>query len=66
MEETRATDPAPPAGSLPYWIDLAKWLIVSVGLVIMTTIIDQGFKDRAAGIVEMGAYDKYVIRTWSY
>jgi len=45
---------------LTYWIDLAKWLIVSVGLVIMTTIIDRGFKDRAAGIVEMNAHDKYV------
>lgn len=54
------SDPAPSKPGIAYWIDLAKWAIVSVGLVVMTSIIDAGFKDRAAGIVEMGAYDKYV------
>lgn len=55
-----ADESAPTKPGIAYWIDLAKWAIVSVGLVVMTTIIDAGFKDRAAGIVEMGAYDKYV------
>ncbi|MEI8047627.1 MAG: hypothetical protein WCI92_09630 [Bacteroidota bacterium] len=42
-----------------YRIDLFKWLIGSVALVIMTTIIDWGFKDRAAGLQEVQQYDKY-------
>jgi hypothetical protein len=41
-------------------VDLLKWLIGSVALVIVTTIIDRGFKERTAGIQEMQAYDKYV------
>jgi hypothetical protein len=41
-------------------IELVKWFIVSVVLVILTIIIDKGFKERAAGIQEMQAYDKYV------
>lgn len=40
--------------------ELVKWLIGSVVLVIITIIIDKGFKERAAGIQEMQAYDKYV------
>jgi hypothetical protein len=43
-----------------YFVELAKWFIVSVALVIMTTIIDAGFKDRASGIQEIQQYDKYV------
>lgn len=43
-----------------YVVELLKWAVVSVGLVIMTTIIDSGFKDRAAGIQEIHEYDKYV------
>ncbi len=43
-----------------YVVDLIKWFIVSVALVIMTTIIDSGFRDRAAGIQEIQQYDKYV------
>jgi hypothetical protein len=42
-----------------YKVDLFKWLIGSVALVIMTTIIDWGFKDRAAGLQEIEQYDKY-------
>ena len=43
-----------------YVVDLIKWFIVSVALVMMTTIIDSGFRDRAAGIQEIQQYDKYV------
>lgn len=41
-------------------LELVKWFIGSVALVIITIIIDKGFKERAAGIQEMQAYDKYV------
>ncbi len=42
-----------------YRVELIKWLIGSVALVVMTTIIDWGFKDRAAGLQEIQQYDKY-------
>jgi hypothetical protein len=42
-----------------YKVELFKWLIGSVALVIMTTIIDWSFKDRAAGLQEIQQYDKY-------
>ena len=45
---------------LKIWIELGKWAVVSVGLVIMTTIINAGFKDREVGINEIKEYDKYV------
>lgn len=41
-------------------IELLKWFIVSVALVLITMIIDKGFKERTAGVQEMQAYDKYV------
>ncbi|MEL1246215.1 hypothetical protein AAEO56_18215 [Flavobacterium sp. DGU11] len=41
-------------------IELYKWLIGSVGLVLLTTIIDYGFRDRAAGLQEIQQYDKYI------
>lgn len=41
-------------------IELLKWFIGSVALVVMTTVIDYGFRDRAAGMQEMQQYDKYV------
>lgn len=41
-------------------IELVKWFIGSVALVVITIIIDKGFKERSAGIQEMQAYDKYV------
>lgn len=40
--------------------ELVKWFIGSVALVVITIIIDKGFKERSAGIQEMQAYDKYV------
>lgn len=45
---------------LRYFVDLAKWFVVSVALVVMTIIIDAGFKDRTAGLTEIQQYDKYV------
>lgn len=48
------------------WIDLGKWAIVSVGLVIMTKIIDTGFKDREVGLNEIKEYDKYVTLVTDY
>ncbi len=44
---------------LKMWIDLGKWFIVSVGLVVMTKIIDSGFKDREIGMKEINTYDRY-------
>lgn len=41
-------------------IDLFKWFVGSVALVLITTIIDWGFRDRAAGLQEVQQYDKYV------
>lgn len=41
-------------------VDLIKWFIGSVVLVLITLIIDKGFRERSAGIQEMQAYDKYV------
>lgn len=41
-------------------IELFKWLIGSVALVIITLIIDTKFKDRTAGLQEIQHYDKYV------
>ncbi|MFY9152451.1 MAG: hypothetical protein WAO52_10570 [Prolixibacteraceae bacterium] len=40
--------------------ELVKWFIGSVALVVITIIIDKGFKERSAGLQEMQAYDKYV------
>ena len=45
---------------LKFWIDLAKWFIVSVALVVTTLIIDTGFKERAADLTELKFYDKYI------
>lgn len=42
------------------WIDILKWFIGSVVIVVVTIIIDTGFKEREAGIKEMEVYDKYV------
>lgn len=43
-----------------FFFELVKWFIGSVVLVIITIIVDKGFRERAAGIQEMQAYDKYV------
>ena len=41
-------------------LDVVKWLIGSVALVIVTMVIDYGFRDRAAGLDEAKQYDHYV------
>ncbi len=41
-------------------IEVIKWFIGSVALVLVTTIIDWGFRDRTAGLQEVQQYDKYV------
>jgi hypothetical protein len=49
-----------------YWekykniIDLVKWVIGSVVIVVLSLIIESGFKERAEGVQEMQAFDKYV------
>lgn len=43
-----------------YKIELLKWFIVSVVLVVITLTIDTNFKSRAAGLTEINQYDKYV------
>jgi hypothetical protein len=45
---------------LKFWVDLAKWFLVSIVLVVITMVIDTGLKDRTQGINEISAYDKYV------
>ncbi|MBN1198357.1 MAG: hypothetical protein JXA23_03320, partial [Bacteroidales bacterium] len=51
---------ATPKTTLQVWIDLAKWFITSVVLVVATMIIDAGFKDRQANLAELKFYDNYV------
>lgn len=51
---------------LKIWIELGKWLIISVGFVLMTKIIDTGFKDREIGVNELKEYDKYVSLVTDY
>ena len=41
-------------------VELFKWFIGSVVLVVATIIIDKGYRERTAGIQEMEVYDKYV------
>lgn len=41
-------------------IQLFKWIIGTLGISIVTLIIDFGFRDRAASVVEMQLYDRYV------
>jgi uncharacterized protein (UPF0216 family) len=55
----KTTDPAQGFEKFKYKVELFKWLIGSVALVVMTAIIDWGFKDRAAGLQEIQQYDKY-------
>lgn len=43
-----------------FWISFGKWFVGSVALVVITMIIDNGYKERSAGIQEMQAFDRYV------
>lgn len=45
---------------LAYIVDLLKWFIVSVALVVATMVVNFKFKDREAGISEISEYGKYV------
>jgi hypothetical protein len=54
-----SSDPNPSFEKYKYKVELFKWLVGSVALVVMTAIIDWGFKDRAAGMQEIQQYDKY-------
>ena len=67
MEEKPSKTETPKAGStitelqkLKLIFDVVKWLIGSVALVVVTMIIDYGFRDRAAGLDEVKQYDHYV------
>src|SRR5258705_1156723 len=42
------------------YLDFTKWVVVSVALVIIATVIDSSLKDREAGINEIKQYDSYV------
>lgn len=41
-------------------VEVFKWFIVSVVLVVITLKIDTGFRSRSAGVTEITQYDKYV------
>lgn len=43
-----------------YKVEILKWFIGSVALVVVTALINYGFKDREAGLNEIQQYDKYV------
>ena len=40
-------------------VELLKWLIGTVGITLITLIINWGFKDRQQGMNEISQYDKY-------
>lgn len=42
-----------------YKVEIVKWFIGSVTLVVISMMIEWGFKDRAAGLSEIKEYDKY-------
>lgn len=42
------------------YVELFKWFISSVAIVVVTLIIDAGFRDRETGINEMKLYSEYV------
>lgn len=41
-------------------VDLGKWFIVSVAIVLSTSIVNDGFRERDQDIKEMEVFDKYV------
>ena len=47
-------------GKLEKLIDLGKWFIASVAIVIGATIIGDGFKEREQDVKEIEIFDKYV------
>lgn len=59
-EKTSEMGKSTPLSGFEKWSDLVKWFIGSVVLVIVTLIVDKGFRERSAGIQEMQAFDRYV------
>jgi len=59
-ETTKTVTPITELQKLKLIFDVVKWLIGSVALVIVTMVIDYGFRDRAAGLNEVKQYDQYV------
>lgn len=47
-------------GKLAKLVDLGKWFIASVAIVVGATIIGDGFKEREQDIKEIDVFDKYV------
>lgn len=43
-------------------VDIIKWIIGTVGLTLITFIINWGFKDREQGMDEIFQYDKYATK----
>jgi len=41
-------------------IDLGKWFIVSVGITLSASIVNDGFRERGQDIKEMEVFDKYI------
>ena len=41
------------------WMNFGKWLVGTLGIAIVTMIINKGFKDRALGMDEISQYDRY-------
>ena len=56
----KAETPITELQKLKLIFDVVKWLIGSVALVVVTIVIDYGFRDRAAGLNEIKQYDHYV------
>lgn len=50
----------PPAPALKYWIDLSKWVITSVALVVAGLIIDSGISIRKTSLNELKEYGNYI------
>ncbi|WP_203294011.1 hypothetical protein [Luteirhabdus pelagi] len=44
-------------------VDIVKWLIGTVGLTLITFVINWGFKDRERGLIELQMYDRYANKT---
>ncbi|PIB29435.1 hypothetical protein BFP78_15425 [Gaetbulibacter sp. 5U11] len=44
-------------------VDVVKWLIGTVGLTLITFLINWGFKDRERGLIELQMYDRYANET---
>ncbi|MBL7111105.1 MAG: hypothetical protein ISS19_04105 [Bacteroidales bacterium] len=59
-EDPNGGNSGPVTPKLKFWIDLAKWFIVSVALVVATKVIDTGLRNRTADLAELKFYDKYI------